>query len=125
VKSLPAVADLEVDFSQGVDLGSFAVHPFTGQHLPIWAAPYVLSGYGTGTIMAVPAHDDRDWQFAKAHNLPIVEVVSGGDVQNEPLTADGIAVNSGEINGLAVERARFPPRRAAPSAQAPVSPELF
>src|SRR2546421_843967 len=61
--SLPP-ADAEPDFSVGTDLGSEAVHPLTGQRLPVWAAPYVLGGYGTGAIMAVPGHDERDWQFA-------------------------------------------------------------
>jgi leucyl-tRNA synthetase len=88
------------DFSVGMDLGSRAVHPLTGERLPVWVAPYVLGGYGTGAIMAVPAHDQRDWQFARAHGLPIVPVIAGGDVENEAYSGEGTMINSGEFNGL-------------------------
>ena len=97
--SLPP-ADAEPDFRFGTDLGSFAVHPLTGEHLPVWAAPYVLGAYGTGAIMAVPAHDQRDWQFAKAHRLKIVEVISGGDVSKEAYSGDGAMVNSGPLDAM-------------------------
>ena len=98
--TLPS-ADAEPDFTLGMDLGSFAVHPITGEKIPVFAAPYVLGSYGTGVIHAVPAHDERDWQFATAHALPIVEVISGGDVTREAWTGgDGVLVNSGEFNGL-------------------------
>jgi leucyl-tRNA synthetase len=60
--------------------GAYAIHPFTGDKLPVWISDYVLAGYGTGAIMAVPAHDSRDYSFAKYFNLPITEVVSGGDL---------------------------------------------
>jgi leucyl-tRNA synthetase len=93
----------EPDFSVGVDLGSHGVHPFTGARIPVYAAPYVLGGYGTGAIMAVPAHDERDHQFARVHGLPIVEVIAGGevDVQEQSWTTErGVMVNSGEFDGL-------------------------
>jgi len=91
--------DAEPDFAVGIDLGSTAVHPLTGADLPVWAAPYVLGSYGTGAIMAVPGHDERDWQFARAHRLPIVEVITGGDVEREPWTGEGSMVNSGALDG--------------------------
>jgi leucyl-tRNA synthetase len=91
----------EPDFTVGMELGSTAVHPLTGVELPVWAAPYVLGGYGTGAIMAVPAHDARDHTFAIAHNLPIVEVISGGeDVGSAPHAGEGPMVNSGELDGV-------------------------
>ncbi len=93
----------EPDFSVGIDLGSRAVHPLSGAHLPVWAAPYVLGGYGTGAIMAVPAHDERDWHFARAHGLPIVEVVTGGNIDEAPYSGGGTLVNSAEFDGLDVE----------------------
>jgi leucyl-tRNA synthetase len=96
--SLPP-ADAEPDFSVGIDLGTVAVHPLTGEAIPVWAAPYVLGGYGTGAIMAVPGHDQRDWQFARAHGLPVVEVIRGGDVGVEAWSGDGPMVNSGPLDG--------------------------
>ena len=85
----------------GVFTGSYAINPFTHQKIPIYIAEYVLAGYGTGAIMAVPAHDSRDYAFAKHFNLPILEVISGGDITNEAFEAkDGICVNSDLINGL-------------------------
>jgi leucyl-tRNA synthetase len=95
--------DAEPDFSVGIDLGSNAVHPITGERLAVFAAPYVLYDYGTGAIMAVPAHDDRDHAFAKAHALPIVEVISGGDGSTTPYTGHGTMVNSGDLDGLPSE----------------------
>jgi leucyl-tRNA synthetase len=99
--SLPAESD-EPDFSIGIDLGSHGVHPLTGARIPVHAAPYVLGGYGTGAIMAVPAHDERDHQFARMHGLPIVEVIGGGevDVQKQSFAGTGVVVNSGEFTGL-------------------------
>ncbi|MDD3400803.1 MAG: leucine--tRNA ligase [Eubacteriales bacterium] len=87
--------------------GITAINPATGKNIPIFVSDYVLMSYGTGAIMAVPAHDTRDWEFAKAFNLPIIEVVSGGDVQNEAFTDchSGIMVNSGFLNGLEVKDA--------------------
>lgn len=85
----------------GVFTGSYAINPFTHQKIPIYIAEYVLAGYGTGAIMAVPAHDSRDYAFAKHFNLPILEVISGGDITNEAFEAkDGICINSDLINGL-------------------------
>jgi len=96
---LPPAGD-EPDFSIGIDLGSRAIHPLTGDRLPVWAAPYVLGGYGTGAIMAVPAHDERDWLFARAHDLSIVEVISGGDAADGPYTGEGTMISSAEFTGL-------------------------
>ena len=88
--------------------GVNAINPVTGKEIPIFVSDYVLAGYGTGAIMAVPAHDDRDWDFAKKFGLPIVEVVAGGDVQNAAFTdvETGKLVNSGFLNGLEVEDAK-------------------
>ena len=82
--------------------GINAINPLTGTEIPIFVSDYVLSTYGTGAIMAVPAHDTRDWEFAKKFDLPIIEVVQGGDVENEAFTdvETGIMVNSGILNGL-------------------------
>ena len=94
----------------GVKLdGVKAINPLTGTKIPIFISDYVLVSYGTGAIMAVPAHDTRDWEFAKKFDLPIVEVVKGGeDVQKEAFTdcATGIMVNSGFLDGLSVEEAK-------------------
>ena len=86
----------------GVFLGNYAVNPVNGEEIPIWIADYVLMSYGTGAIMAVPGHDNRDHEFARKYNLPIVEVVSGGDVSKEAYTnsENGIMVNSSNDNGL-------------------------
>ena len=90
----------------GVFTGSFAVHPFTGKNIPIWIGDYVLGGYGTGAIMAVPAHDSRDYAFAKHFQLPILEVVAGGDISVEPFESkEGKIVNSDFLNGLEVKAA--------------------
>ncbi|MDR0585762.1 MAG: leucine--tRNA ligase [Treponema sp.] len=98
----------------GVFSGAYAINPVNGGRIPIWIADYVLISYGTGAIMAVPAHDERDWDFAKAFNLPIIQVVSadkpggGTDYSAEPAEctiADGWAVNSGEFTGLATRDA--------------------
>ena len=85
----------------GVFSGSYAINPVNGKLIPIWIADYVLISYGTGAIMAVPAHDTRDWEFAKKFNLPIIEVLkSEVDVQEQAWTEDGIHVNSGFLDGL-------------------------
>ncbi len=83
----------------GVDTGAFAVNPVSGAKIPVWIADYVIYGYGTGAIMAVPGHDERDWEFAKAMGLPIVEVIAGGDVQKAAHTDEGTMVNSGPFDG--------------------------
>lgn len=89
----------------GVFTGAFAVNPVSGEKLPIWIADYVLMSYGTGAIMAVPAHDDRDYEFAKKFDLPIKEVVAGGNIEQEAYTGDGEHVNSGFLNGMKKEEA--------------------
>ncbi|MCI8652364.1 MAG: leucine--tRNA ligase [Angelakisella sp.] len=88
--------------------GVKGVNPVNGTEIPIFISDYVLATYGTGAIMAVPAHDDRDWEFAKKFGLPIIEVVKGGDVQEAAFTdcATGIMVNSGMLDGLTVEEAK-------------------
>jgi leucyl-tRNA synthetase len=94
----------DVKKKTGVPTGAFAVHPISGAKVPIWVADYVIGGYGTGAVMAVPGHDERDFAFAKAFDLPIVEVVSPDGKLHAPLEAafvdDGVAVNSGEFDGL-------------------------
>jgi leucyl-tRNA synthetase len=90
----------------GVATEAFALHPVTGARLPIWIADYVLASYGTGAVMAVPAHDQRDWEFARAHGLPIVEVVAGGDVSQAAFTGDGVNVGSRFLDGLPTPRAK-------------------
>jgi leucyl-tRNA synthetase len=89
----------------GVFTGAYAINPVNGSKAPIWIADYVLGGYGTGAIMAVPGHDQRDWEFAKQYDLPIIEVVQGGDVATEAFAGDGAHVNSGFIDGLNNEQA--------------------
>lgn len=88
--------------------GITAVNPVNGREIPIWVSDYVLMSYGTGAIMAVPAHDDRDWDFAKKFDLPIIEVVAGGDVQNAAFTdvATGKLCNSGFLDGMEVKDAK-------------------
>ena len=92
----------------GVELkGVRAINPVTGTEIPIFISDYVLASYGTGAIMAVPAHDERDWEFAKKFGLPIIEVVKGGDVQNAAYVDcdKGVMVNSGFLDGMSVEEA--------------------
>ncbi|HLR36064.1 MAG TPA: leucine--tRNA ligase [Tissierellales bacterium] len=92
----------------GVEIqGLKAINPVNGKEIPIWISDYVLMSYGTGAIMAVPAHDDRDWEFARKFDLPIVEVVKGGDIEKEAYTdtETGALVNSDFLNGLEVEEA--------------------
>ena len=88
--------------------GITAVNPVNGKEIPVWVSDYVLMSYGTGAIMAVPAHDDRDWDFAKKFGLPIIEVVAGGDVQNAAFTdvATGKLCNSGFLDGMEVKDAK-------------------
>jgi len=86
--------------------GLMAVNPLTGKDIPIWISDYVMMGYGTGAIMAVPAHDTRDYEFAKTFDLEIIEVISGGNINHEAYTGDGILINSELINGLNVDDAK-------------------
>src|SRR5690606_21058429 len=95
----------EVD-KEGFDTGRRVVNPFTGETVPVWVANFVLGGYGTGAIMAVPAHDERDFEFARKYGLPVVPVVAPvgadplpGEAMTEPFTDDGVSVNSGEFSG--------------------------
>ena len=87
----------------GVDTGARATNPANGETIPIWIADYVIYGYGTGAIMAVPGHDERDWEFAKAMDLAIVEVIAGGDVTQAAHTGEGKMVNSGHFDGTSTE----------------------
>ncbi|SUA74287.1 Leucine--tRNA ligase [Nocardia otitidiscaviarum] len=108
-KSIAAKSDLERQENKektGVFLGSYATNPVNGARVPVFIADYVLSGYGTGAIMAVPGHDQRDWEFATAFGLPIVEVISGGDISQGAYSGDGPLVNSGELDGMTVEAAK-------------------
>ena len=80
--------------------GLTAINPITGKEIPIYISDYVMMGYGTGAIMAVPAHDTRDYDFAKKFGIDIIEVIKGGDISKEAYTGDGEMVNSGELNGI-------------------------
>ena len=108
-QSIAAKSDLERQENKtktGVFLGTYAVNPTNGQHTPVFIADYVLVGYGTGAIMAVPGHDQRDWEFATEFGLPIVEVISGGDISGAAYAGDGALVNSGYLDGLTVGDAK-------------------
>ena len=101
--------DLADKKKTGVFTGSYAVNPVNGNKIPVWTADYVLMSYGTGAIMAVPAHDERDWEFAKEFKLPIIQVVGSKepiDVQEKPWTEDGPMVNSGAFNGLSASETK-------------------
>ena len=90
----------------GVFSGSYAVNPLTGDKVPVWIGEYVLAGYGTGAIMAVPAHDSRDYAFAKTFNLPIIPLIEGCDVSESSFDAkEGVMCNSGFLNGMTVKEA--------------------
>ena len=90
----------------GVFSGSYALNPLTGEKVPVWISEYVLAGYGTGAIMAVPAHDSRDYVFAKTFNLPIVPVIEGSDISESSFDAkSGVMCNSGFLNGMDVKQA--------------------
>lgn len=89
----------------GVFTGAYAINPINGEKMPIWIADYVLATYGTGAIMAVPAHDERDYEFAKQFDLPIVEVVAGGNIEKEAYAGEGKHINSGFLDGLDKEEA--------------------
>lgn len=109
IEQIKSKSDLErTDLAKdktGVFTGAYAVNPVNGAKMPIWIADYVLVSYGTGAIMAVPGHDERDYEFAKKFELPIVEVVAGGDVSKEAYTGDGEHVNSDFLNGMNKEEA--------------------
>ncbi|MDD8049442.1 MAG: leucine--tRNA ligase [Thomasclavelia sp.] len=96
--------DLNKD-KTGVFIGAYAINPVNNKKIPIWISDYVLAGYGTGAIMAVPAHDDRDYEFAKKFNIDIIQVLEGGDISKEAYTKDGLHINSGFLDGMDKETA--------------------
>lgn len=89
----------------GVFTGAYAINPVNGKEVPIWISDYVLASYGTGAIMAVPAHDTRDWEFAKKFDIEIIPVLEGGDVTQEAYTEDGVHINSGFLDGMGKQEA--------------------
>ncbi|WP_416827759.1 leucine--tRNA ligase [Ectobacillus polymachus] len=109
IEQVKAKSDLErTDLAKektGVFTGAYAINPVNGEKMPIWIADYVLISYGSGAIMAVPAHDERDYEFAKKFDLPIKQVVEGGDISKEAYTGDGVHINSGFLNELGKEEA--------------------
>ncbi|MBJ8028101.1 leucine--tRNA ligase [Bacillus cereus group sp. N21] len=109
IDSVKAKSDLErtelAKEKTGVFTGAYAINPVNGEKLPIWIADYVLATYGTGAVMAVPAHDERDYEFAQVFSLPMKEVVKGGDITKEVYTGDGPHVNSAFLDGLNKEEA--------------------
>ncbi|MHA6544388.1 leucine--tRNA ligase [Lactobacillus delbrueckii] len=110
IKSIESKSDLErTDLNKdktGVFTGAYAINPVNGEEVPVWISDYVLATYGTGAVMAVPAHDERDYAFATKFDLPIKEVVEGGDISKEAFAGDGVHVNSGFLNGLHNEEAK-------------------
>ncbi|SIK51860.1 Leucyl-tRNA synthetase [Mycobacteroides abscessus subsp. abscessus] len=108
-RSIAAKSDLERQENKektGVFTGAYATNPVSGKPVPVFIADYVLLGYGTGAIMAVPGHDQRDWDFANTFGLPVQEVISGGDVTKAAYTGDGALVNSDYLDGLDIEAAK-------------------
>jgi leucyl-tRNA synthetase len=110
-RSGTAEADLATAEKKGLDTGFVAIHPLTGQEVPVWVANFVLMEYGTGAVMAVPAHDQRDWEFAQKYNLPVKQVIRPLDTDTvidlsvAAWTEKGVLVNSGDFDGLAFEEA--------------------
>ena len=100
-----AEADVATAEKKGMATGLFVLHPLTGEQLPVWVANYVLSSYGEGAVMAVPAHDERDFEFAQKYNLPIKAVIKRTENDVLPMTEHGFLYNSGEFNGLNFEQA--------------------
>ncbi len=108
-RAIGAKSDLERQESKektGAFLGSYARNPANGKPVPVFIADYVLAGYGTGAIMAVPGHDQRDWDFATEFHLPIVEVIAGGNISESAHTGDGVLVNSDYLDGMDVTAAK-------------------
>lgn len=109
IKDCSSKSDLErTDLNKdktGVFTGSYAINPVNGKQIPIWISDYVLASYGTGAIMAVPAHDQRDYDFAKKFGLEIIPVLEGGDISTEAFVGDGLHINSDFLNGLNKEDA--------------------
>lgn len=110
IKKIESKSDLErTDLNKnktGVFTGAYAINPVNGKEVPIWISDYVLASYGTGAVMAVPAHDDRDYAFATKFGLPINPVLEGGDITKEAFTEDGPHINSEFLNGLNIEDAK-------------------
>ncbi len=109
-KTDAAEATLETMEKKGMPLGISAIHPLTGEEVPLWVANFVLMSYGTGAVMAVPGHDERDWEFAKKHDLPIVQVIAPADgseidIQEAVYIDKGVCVNSGDYDGLEFQAA--------------------
>ncbi|WP_270788716.1 leucine--tRNA ligase [Weissella cibaria] len=108
-KSIASKSDLErTDLNKdkaGVFTGAYAINPMNSEELPIWIGDYVLASYGTGAIMAVPAHDTRDYEFAKKYDLPMRQVLAGGDIADEAYTGDGEHINSGFLDGMGKQEA--------------------
>ncbi|MCB9529871.1 MAG: leucine--tRNA ligase [Myxococcales bacterium] len=96
----------EVKSKTGVFTGAYAINPVTGEEIPVWISDYVLASYGTGAIMAVPGHDQRDYEFAKTFGLPIVQVIGDGDISEAAHQGDGPLMNSGFLDGLRVREAK-------------------
>ncbi|MBI2047262.1 leucine--tRNA ligase [Candidatus Pacearchaeota archaeon] len=92
--------DAEMFGKEGVFTGSYAVNPLTNERVPVYAGNFVVADYGSGMVMAVPAHDQRDWEFAKKYKIPIKEVIKGGNIKEKAFTGDGILINSGKFSGL-------------------------
>ncbi len=90
----------------GVFTGSYAINPVNGKKVPVYIGDYILGSYGSGAVMAVPAHDERDYAFALKHNLPIIEVVKGGDISKAAFTEDGVHINSGVADGMMIKEAK-------------------
>ena len=107
VKKKTEIERLHIDKSKtGVDTGGYVVNPINNEKIPVWVADYVIGWYGTGAVMAVPAHDKRDHEFARRYDLPIKQVVEGGDYEKSAFEEDGKLVNSGEFDGLISGQAR-------------------
>lgn len=110
VKSIESKSDLErTDLNKdktGVFTGAYAINPVNGKEVPIWISDYVLASYGTGAVMAVPAGDQRDWEFAKKFDLPMIPVIEGGDLDKEAYSGDGPHINSDFLNGLNIADAK-------------------
>ena len=107
-KKAREAGDLGAIEKHGVATGHFAINPYNGERVPIWVANYILADYGTGAIMSVPAHDERDFEFATKYGLPITQVIKPADhCMEQPLpfcSEEGVLVNSGEYDGLSCAR---------------------
>jgi leucyl-tRNA synthetase len=108
LKKIKSVSEKEMEEmdKEGVFTGSYAINPISNEKIPIYAGNFVVADYGSGMVMAVPAHDQRDFEFAKKYKLPIKQVISGGDIKKEAYTESGTLKNSGEFNGLSSEEAK-------------------